>query len=65
LLLNSSGQRDSIWIYFIGPLDGALLASLACSLMAKRITIAKLYHFDSESEGDILLRRAESIVTVN
>jgi hypothetical protein len=36
---------------------GAFLASLTCSLLAKRITIAKLYHFDSESEGDALLRR--------
>jgi aquaporin Z len=54
-----SGQWDGFWIYIIGPLAGALLASLACSLLAKRITIAKLYHFDSESEGDILLRRSE------
>jgi aquaporin Z len=52
-----SGQWDSWWIYWIGPFTGALLASLACSLLAKRITIAKLYHFDSESEGDALLRR--------
>ena len=52
-----SGQWDGFWIYLIGPLTGALLASLACSLLAKRITIAKLYHFDSESEGDALLRR--------
>jgi aquaporin Z len=52
-----SGQWDGWWIYLIGPVVGALLASLACSLLAKRITIAKLYHFDSESEGDALLRR--------
>ena len=52
-----SGQWVGWWIYLIGPLAGALLASLACSLLAKRITIAKLYHFDSESEGDALLRR--------
>jgi len=55
-----SGQWDSWWIYWIGPLAGALLASLACSMLAKRITIAKLYHFDSESEGDALLRRKGS-----
>jgi aquaporin Z len=54
-----SGQWDGFWIYLIGPLAGALLASLACSLLAKRITIAKLYHFDSESEGDVLLRRKD------
>jgi aquaporin Z len=52
-----SGHWNGWWIYWIGPLAGALLASLACSLLAKRITIAKLYHFDSESEGDALLRR--------
>jgi aquaporin Z len=55
-----SGQWAGWWIYWIGPLTGAFLASLVCSLLAKRITIAKLYHFDSESEGDILLRRTES-----
>jgi aquaporin Z len=52
-----SGQWYGWWIYLIGPVAGALLASLACSLLAKRITIAKLYHFDSESEGDAFLRR--------
>ena len=52
-----SGQWAGWWIYLIGPIAGALLASLACSMLAKRITIAKLYHFDGESEGDALLRR--------
>jgi len=33
-----------------------LLAALACSFLAKRITVAKLYHFDSDS--DRLLRRS-------
>jgi len=56
-----SGQWNGWWIYWIGPLTGALLASLAGSLLAKRITIAKLYHFDSESEGDSLLRRGGSL----
>jgi aquaporin Z len=55
-----SGQWGGWWIYLIGPLAGAILASLACSLLAKRITIAKLYHFDSESEGDALLRNTKS-----
>jgi aquaporin Z len=53
-----SGEWTSWWIYWIGPFTGAFLASLAGSLLAKRITIAKLYHFESESEGDILLRRS-------
>jgi aquaporin Z len=52
-----SGQWEGWWIYWIGPLTGAFLASIACSFLAKKITIAKLYHFDSESEGDALLRR--------
>jgi aquaporin Z len=50
-----SGQWQAWWIYWVGPIVGALLASLACSFLAKRITVAKLYHFDSE--GDRLLRR--------
>lgn len=57
-----SGQWGGWWIYLIGPVAGALLASIACSVLAKRITIAKLYHFDSESEGDALLRRAKPSV---
>jgi aquaporin Z len=54
-----SGEWTAWWIYWVGPFTGAFLASLAGSLLAKRITIAKLYHFDSESEGDVLLRRNE------
>jgi len=50
-----SGQWQGWWIYWIGPLIGALLASLACSFLAKRITVAKLYHFDSDRAG--LLRK--------
>jgi aquaporin Z len=53
-----SGQWQGWWIYFIGPIAGAFMASLAGSVLAKRITIAKLYYFDGESEGDILLRRS-------
>lgn len=53
-----SGQWDGWWIYLIGPMTGALLASIACSFLAKKITIAKLYYFDSESAGDALLRSA-------
>ena len=50
-----SGQWDGWWIYWAGPLTRALLASLACSFLAKRITVAKLYHFESDRDG--LLRR--------
>jgi aquaporin Z len=50
-----SGEWQGWWIYWAGPLIGAFLASLACSFLAKRITVAKLYHFDSDRDG--LFRR--------
>ena len=50
-----SGVWEGWWIYWIGPFVGALLASLACSMLAKRITEAKLYHFDRDE--DALLRK--------
>ena len=53
-----SGQWQGWWIYWLGPLLGAFLATLACSLLAKRITVAKLYYFDSDRDG--LFRRMGS-----
>jgi aquaporin Z len=50
-----SGDWQGWWIFWIGPLIGAFLASLSCSFLAKRITVAKLYHFDSDRDG--LFRR--------
>jgi len=50
-----SGQWDGWWIYWVGPIIGSILACLACSLLAKRITVAKLYYFDSDR--DRLFRR--------
>ncbi len=43
-----SGIWDSWWIYVIGPFAGALLACIVCVRLKKRITVAKLYHFDSD-----------------
>jgi aquaporin Z len=43
-----SGTWDSWWIYCIGPITGALLATIVCNMLAKRITVAKLYHFDQD-----------------
>jgi aquaporin Z len=54
-----SAHWQEWWIYWIGPFIGALLASLTCSFLAKKITIAKLYHFDSDH--DELLRRSVSL----
>ena len=45
-----SGQWDAWWIYWVGPLAGALMACIFTSRLAKRITSAKLYHFDSDQD---------------
>jgi aquaporin Z len=50
-----SGQWQGWWIYWAGPLAGMLVAILACSFLAKRIEVAKLYYFDSDR--DRLFRR--------
>jgi aquaporin Z len=43
-----SGRWDGWWIYWIGPLAGAAAAIVVCSALARRIEVAKLYHFDSD-----------------
>ena len=43
-----SGQWRGFWIYGVGPLVGMLAAIIACSFLAKRISVAKLYYFDSD-----------------
>ncbi len=43
-----SGQWVGWWIYWIGPLAGTVAAILVCSSLARRIEVAKLYHFDSD-----------------
>jgi aquaporin Z len=50
-----SGQWEGWWIYWVGPLIGSVAACLVCSLLVKRITVAKLYYFDSDH--DRLFRR--------
>jgi len=52
-----SGEWTGWWIYWAGPFLGMLLALLACSFLAERITVAKLYHFDNDRDG--LFRRAK------
>jgi aquaporin Z len=39
------------WIYWIGPFLGGLLAIVVCGSLARRIDVAKLYHFDSDPDG--------------
>jgi aquaporin Z len=43
-----SGRWEGWWIYWVGPLIGTLVAILVCSSLAKRIEVAKLYHFESD-----------------
>lgn len=43
-----AGRWDGWWIYWVGPMLGMLLAIVACSAIAKRIEVAKLYHFESD-----------------
>ena len=50
-----SGQWQGWWIYWVGPVIGSLAACLVCSILAKRITVAKLYYFDRDQ--DLLFRR--------
>jgi len=39
------------WIYWLGPLVGMLAAIVACSVLANRIEVAKLYYFDADRGG--------------
>ncbi len=43
-----SGEWQAWWIYWLGPAAGALAAIIACSFLAKRIEVAKLYYFESD-----------------
>jgi aquaporin Z len=45
------------WIYWAGPIAGAILSTLVMSFAAKRITEAKLYHFDNGT--DLLFRNTK------
>ena len=53
-----SGAWQGWWVFWAGPLIGAFLAALACRLLAKRITVAKLSYFDNNRDG--LFRRMGS-----
>ena len=43
-----SGEWKGWWVYWAGPLIGTFLAILVFSFLAKRIEVAKLYHFESD-----------------
>jgi aquaporin Z len=43
-----SGIWEGWWVFLVGPLIGGLLAIIACSFLARRIEVAKLYYFESD-----------------
>ena len=43
-----SGRWEGWWIYWLGPMLGMAVAIVACSSIARRIEVAKLYHFESD-----------------
>jgi aquaporin Z len=43
-----SGRWDGWWIYWTGPMLGMLIAILVCGSLARRIEVAKLYHFEND-----------------
>ena len=43
-----SGQWEGWWVYWAGPLTGALVAVVVFGSLARRIEVAKLYHFESD-----------------
>ena len=48
-----SGEWHGWWVYWIGPVMGAFVALFLCSRLAKRIEVAKLYHFETDHKGVI------------
>jgi len=48
-----SGVWQDYWVYLVGPALGSFVALLACSRLAKRIEVAKLYYFETDHGGVI------------
>jgi aquaporin Z len=46
-----AGEWRGWWIYWVGPLIGTIVAIYACSFLATRIEIAKLYYFSDDRGG--------------
>ena len=43
-----SGRWEGWWIYWVGPVVGMVIAVAVCSSFARRIEVAKLYHFEND-----------------
>src|SRR5262249_44293582 len=48
-----SGVWTDYWVYLVGPALGSFVGLLVCSRLAKRIEVAKLYHFEHDHIGVI------------
>jgi len=46
-----SGVWNGWWVYWVGPIIGSFVALVACMRLAKRIEVAKLYHFETDYSG--------------
>jgi aquaporin Z len=46
-----SGNWNGWWVYWVGPVSGSCVALFACMRLAKRIEVAKLYHFETDYGG--------------
>lgn len=55
-----SGVWDGWWIYWVGPIIGMVLAIIACSYFARRIEVAKLYHFESDDRRFFPVKASKS-----
>jgi len=56
-----SGEWSRWWVYWVGPVIGSFIALLVCMRLAKRIEVAKLYHFETDYSGAMhkMTRRSE------
>src|SRR5688572_6380190 len=52
-----SGCWDGWWIYWLGPLIGAVTAIVVCGRLVRRVEVAKLYYFEYEPDRRRLFHR--------
>jgi aquaporin Z len=59
-----SGQWQGWWIYWVGPALGTLVSIVIFSFLARRIEVAKVYHFASDRTGIFHRMRRRSPIGV-
>jgi aquaporin Z len=55
-----AGAWQGWWIYWVGPVVGTAAAVFACSFLATRIEVAKLYYFDQD-RGGVFHRMSQAV----